>query len=99
MFATTRLLQAFGTRITMFSRNNCGLCSNAKEVLSEVWDKRHFDFKEVDLAQPEHKSWKDLYDFDIPVVSFQTVVLRPLTSILTTDDRFTSVKQGPTRKK
>ncbi|KYK55409.1 glutaredoxin domain-containing protein [Drechmeria coniospora] len=66
MFASRRLLQA--CRITLFSRENCGLCTQAKAVLSDVWDKRPFVFKEVDLARPEFKSWKELYDFDIPVI-------------------------------
>ncbi|GJN73000.1 glutaredoxin domain-containing protein [Purpureocillium lilacinum] len=66
MFATRRLLQA--CRITLFSRDNCGLCTNAKGVLSDVWDKRPFVFREVNLALPESKSWRELYDFDIPVI-------------------------------
>lgn len=66
MFATRRLLQA--CRITLFSRDNCGLCTQAKSVLSDVWDKRPFAYKEVNLALPESNSWRELYDFDIPVV-------------------------------
>ncbi|KAH7326542.1 glutaredoxin domain-containing protein [Stachybotrys elegans] len=66
MFPTRSLLHA--CRITLFSRSNCGLCTQAKGVLSDVWDKRPFDFKEIDLAEPASKSWKDLYDFDIPVI-------------------------------
>ncbi|KFA64124.1 hypothetical protein S40285_09867 [Stachybotrys chlorohalonatus IBT 40285] len=66
MFATRSLLQS--CRITLFTRSNCGLCSQAKGVLSDVWDRRPFDFKEVDLAEPSQRSWKDLYDFDIPVI-------------------------------
>lgn len=66
MFASRRLLQA--CRITLFSRDNCGLCHQAKGVLSDVWDKRPFVYTEINLAKPESKSWKDLYDFDIPVV-------------------------------
>lgn len=67
MFATRRLLHA--CRITLFSRDDCGLCTQAKGVLSNVWDKRPFDYTEVNLAKPEFKHWKNLYDFDIPVVS------------------------------
>lgn len=67
MFVTRRLLHA--CRITLFSRDDCGLCTQAKGVLSDVWDKRPFDYKEVNLAKPEFKHWKNLYDFDIPVVS------------------------------
>ncbi|UKZ73163.1 hypothetical protein TrVFT333_000804 [Trichoderma virens FT-333] len=55
-------------RITLFSRDTCGLCTQAKGVLSDVWDKRPFQYIEVDLAKPEFKHWKNLYDFDIPVI-------------------------------
>jgi glutaredoxin len=68
MIPTQRLLQA--CRITFFHRTNCGLCHQAKGVLSDVWDKRPFAYKEVDLAEPSSESWKNLYDFDIPVVGF-----------------------------
>ncbi|CAM1507201.1 Fc.00g068420.m01.CDS01 [Cosmosporella sp. VM-42] len=67
MLATRRLLQA--CRITLFTRENCGLCVQARSVLSDVWDKRPFDFKEIDIVKPAAKAWKDLYDFDVPVVS------------------------------
>lgn len=73
MFVTRRLLQA--CRITLFSRDDCGLCTQAKGVLSDVWDKRPFQYTEVNLAKPEFKHWKNLYDFDIPVVSTMPVLL------------------------
>jgi hypothetical protein len=76
MFVTRRLLQA--CRITLFSRDDCGLCTQAKGVLSDVWDKRPFQYTEVNLAKPEFKHWKNLYDFDIPVVS--TISLSFLTA-------------------
>ncbi|TWU78428.1 hypothetical protein ED733_008831 [Metarhizium rileyi] len=66
MFVTNRLLQA--CRITLFTRDNCGLCTQAKVVLSDVWDRRPFVYKEVNLALPQSKSWRELYDFDIPVI-------------------------------
>ncbi|CEJ81722.1 Putative Glutaredoxin domain-containing protein [[Torrubiella] hemipterigena] len=66
MFATRALLQS--CRITMFSRDTCGLCTQAKGVLSDVWDKRPFEFKEVNLSNSE--KWRNLYDFDIPVIHF-----------------------------
>ena len=64
---TNRLLQS--CRITLFTRANCGLCSQAKSVLSDVWDQRPFVYKEVDIIAPEAKGWRDLYEFDVPVVS------------------------------
>ena len=27
-----------------------------------------FEYKEVDIAKPEHKRWSDLYGCDIPVI-------------------------------
>lgn len=66
MRVTSRLMQQ--CRITLFTRKNCGLCDAARSVLSDVWDTRPFAFKEVDIVKPETQSWKDLYDFDVPVV-------------------------------
>ncbi|KAI0186061.1 hypothetical protein EV127DRAFT_188912 [Xylaria flabelliformis] len=64
---TARLFQA--CRITLFTRQNCGLCSDARSVLSDVWDTRPFQFKEVDIVKSETgRQWRDLYDFDVPVI-------------------------------
>lgn len=49
-------------------RDNCGLCVRAKSALSHVWDRRPFDFKEVNITHPEAKPWKDIYDFDVPAI-------------------------------
>lgn len=67
MRVTARLLQS--CRVTFFTRKNCGLCTNARKVLADVWEKQPFVFSEIDIVKPEHKSWKDKYDFDVPVVS------------------------------
>ena len=74
MRPAARLLQQ-ACRITLFTRENCGLCAQARSVLSDVWDARPFDFKEVDIIKagsgPELGSkprWRDLYEFDVPVV-------------------------------
>lgn len=67
MRATSRLLQ-LPCRITLFTREHCGLCVSARSVLSEVWDSRPFVYKEVDIVKPAAQQWKDLYDFDVPVV-------------------------------
>ncbi|KAE8444256.1 hypothetical protein EG329_000756 [Mollisiaceae sp. DMI_Dod_QoI] len=55
-------------RITLFTRANCSLCTNAKQTLSTVWDKRPFDYKEIDVMKFEEKRWRDLYEFDTPVI-------------------------------
>jgi glutaredoxin len=66
MHPSIRLLHQ--CRITLFTRANCSLCTNAKQTLSTVWDKRPFDYKEIDVMKPEGAKWKDLYEFDTPVV-------------------------------
>ncbi|KAB5551359.1 hypothetical protein GE09DRAFT_170161 [Coniochaeta sp. 2T2.1] len=73
MRLTTRLLQS--VRITLFTRETCGLCTQAKSVLSDVWDARPFQFKEVDIMKPEAKPWRDMYDFDVPVIHISRVSL------------------------
>ncbi|EFX04024.1 glutaredoxin domain containing protein [Grosmannia clavigera kw1407] len=68
MRPSMRLLQQQSCRITLFTRAHCGLCVQAKSVLSDVWDVRPFEFREVDVVQPEAKGWRDLYDLDVPVI-------------------------------
>ncbi|KAK8083496.1 glutaredoxin domain protein [Apiospora saccharicola] len=68
MRATTRLFQN-ACRITLFTRENCGLCTQAKSVLSNVWDSRPFDYEEVDIIKDNTiPPWRDLYEFDVPVI-------------------------------
>jgi len=62
-----RLLQA--CRITFFTRDGCQLCTNAKETLSNVWDVRQFVYKEINVMKPDQTMWRNLYEFDTPVVS------------------------------
>ncbi|KAG6026453.1 hypothetical protein E4U41_001263 [Claviceps citrina] len=66
MFVSQRLMQA--CRITLFTRENCSLCTQAKRVLSDVRHQRPFAYNEVNLALPESNPWRELYDFDIPVI-------------------------------
>ena len=61
-----RLYQA--CRITLFTRDNCGLCVRAKSALSHVWDSRPFVYHEIDIIKPEFQGWRDCYDMDVPVV-------------------------------
>jgi hypothetical protein len=36
--------------------------------LSNVWDSRPFIYKEIDVMTLDGKKWRDLYEFDTPVV-------------------------------
>lgn len=64
------------TRITFFTRNGCQLCVNAKNTLSNVWDQRPFVFKEINVMDPEWVHWRNLYEFDTPVVRLPPIELR-----------------------
>jgi glutaredoxin len=56
-------------RVTLFTRANCSLCVEAKQVLSRFAAKRPFVLREVDISKPENQAWHDRYGMDIPVVS------------------------------
>ena len=58
-------------RITLFTRANCSLCESAKTVLSNVKKTRGFEYNEIDVMESGQKQWKDLYEFDTPVVRLQ----------------------------
>ena len=55
-------------RITLFTRQNCGLCENAKQVLDKVQTRKPFLFQQVDIMASQNSKWK-IYEFDVPVVS------------------------------
>lgn len=61
------------TRITLFTRSNCGLCDSAKSVLQKIAEKRSFDLNEINVMDSDQKNWKVLYEYDTPVVSSQFV--------------------------
>ncbi|KAK1757461.1 hypothetical protein QBC47DRAFT_376068 [Echria macrotheca] len=82
MRATSRLLES--VRVTLFTRDHCGLCAKAKRELAQAWAQRPFDFNAVNIMRPEAKGWRDNYEFDIPVVG-PTFLSRNLTHSTTTD--------------
>lgn len=64
----TLALCMHSARITLFTRANCSLCSTAKTVISNLGKKRSFEYNEVDVMAAGQQQWKDLYEFDTPVV-------------------------------
>ena len=64
----SNVLRNFACRITLFTRQNCSLCDEAKQVLAKVWDKKPFEYDEIDVMAMQQ--WKALYEYDTPVVSF-----------------------------
>ncbi|KXL42838.1 hypothetical protein M433DRAFT_156383 [Acidomyces richmondensis BFW] len=57
-------------RLTLFTRANCSLCIDAENVLAKVWTRRQFEYKKIDVMEPGQEKWKNLYEFDTPVVHF-----------------------------
>ena len=56
-------------RITYFTRDGCQLCVNAKETLGKVWELKPFVYEEINVMKPDQVVWRNLYEFDTPVVS------------------------------
>lgn len=74
-------------RITLFTRSNCSLCDSAKLVLRKVAEKRSFDLHEINVMDSNQKKWKDLYEYDTPVVHIQRVFHRHSNPDIATDPR------------
>lgn len=68
----TLALSRWATRLTFFTRQNCSLCDDAKGVMSKVWDRRPFEYTEIDVMAPKQEKWKALYEFDTPVVRLKS---------------------------
>lgn len=62
--------------MTLFSKNNCGLCDKAKVVMSNVLKdnqdlQRLAEYRIVNIDDPANKEWWDKYCFDIPVLHLE----------------------------
>lgn len=67
MKPTCRLIQ-HSARITLFTRANCSLCETAKDVLSKVQKNRIVEYNEVNVMESDQRKWREVYEFDTPVV-------------------------------
>ncbi|GAB1604942.1 glutaredoxin-like protein C5orf63 homolog [Argonauta hians] len=66
-FSSSRSFVSKNTKpvLTMFTKEECSLCEEAKEALAPYSDK--ITFNEVDITASENKDYYDKYRFDIPV--------------------------------
>lgn len=69
MLPSRALLSA--ARATLFTRDGCGLCDTAKHTVVQLNKRRPFDYTELDIMTPANKPWRDVYDFDVPVLHVQ----------------------------
>lgn len=67
MRPTLSFLQ-YTARITLFSRPNCSLCDTAKATVNRLSEARSVECNVVDVMSAGTTQWKDLYEFDAPVV-------------------------------
>ncbi|XP_039614965.1 glutaredoxin-like protein C5orf63 homolog isoform X1 [Polypterus senegalus] len=51
--------------LTLFTKNPCQLCNEAKEVLEPY--KHRFVLQEVDIMLPDNSVWLQRYKYNIPV--------------------------------
>ncbi|KAK3593773.1 hypothetical protein CHS0354_014312 [Potamilus streckersoni] len=56
-------------KLFMFTKPQCGLCEEAKEVLKPY--QHRFHFEEVNILLPENKEWFEKYRYEIPVFHFE----------------------------
>lgn len=61
-------LRVSAVRLTLFTRANCGLCDVAKSRIVEVQNNRQLDYTEIDIMDPGQQKWRDVYEFDVPVL-------------------------------
>ncbi|KAF7126219.1 hypothetical protein CNMCM5793_002714 [Aspergillus hiratsukae] len=76
-------------RVTLFTRAGCGLCDTAKHAVTQLHKRRPFDYSELDIMAPENKSWKDVYEFDVPVLHVQSALKDQLSDPKKLFHRFT----------
>ncbi|KAI4207120.1 MAG: hypothetical protein LQ349_009874, partial [Xanthoria aureola] len=69
----TREFMRHSANVILFTRPNCSLCENAKVVIQSVSRLRSFEYREVNIMSHGQESWKQLYEFDTPVVHVQRV--------------------------
>lgn len=72
MRATT-VLRMYTAQLTLFTKNDCGLCVTAKERLVAVQKRRTVEYNEVDIMKEENKKYYDMYAFDVPVLHVSRV--------------------------
>lgn len=57
--------------LTLFTREECGLCSSALYVLNRVRREFGVELEMIDIAAPGNERWLKAYSEHIPVVHFQ----------------------------
>lgn len=65
MISARSMTSSIKPTLTMYTKEECSLCDEAKEILTPYFT--HINFKEVDIMDPENEDYFLKYRFDIPV--------------------------------
>lgn len=63
----------YSARLTLFTRENCSLCDVVKSKIADVQKRRTVEYSEVDVMAPGQKQWKQLYQYETPVLHVERV--------------------------
>ncbi|AET38673.1 Mgp12p Ecym_3172 [Eremothecium cymbalariae DBVPG len=61
-------------KLILFSKEECGLCDSAKQVMTQVLKLPEFkstQFEITDITDPRNTEWWNKYCFDVPVLHIQ----------------------------
>lgn len=58
-------------RLSLFTRAHCGLCDAAKLAVARARLPGLAHVEMVDIMAPQHAAWRELYEFDVPVLHVQ----------------------------
>ncbi|KIX94448.1 uncharacterized protein Z520_09834 [Fonsecaea multimorphosa CBS 102226] len=74
-------LRLSSIQLTLFTRANCGLCDVAKARIGEFMSSsssnanktkqpapRVVNYTEIDIMDPAQTKWREVYEFDVPVL-------------------------------
>jgi len=65
------MIRLLPVRLTLFTRTNCSLCTEASGVVARALrqiEPRRPEYQTIDIDDPRYKQKWSIYDFDVPVV-------------------------------
>ena len=55
-------------KLTLFTKEQCSLCDDVKEILDSVRNTHPHTLEAIDITDAAHKEWHRRYKYDIPVL-------------------------------
>jgi hypothetical protein len=54
--------------VTLFTKMGCTLCDQVKNILASVREDHPHTLMAIDITDPQHSQWFNMYKYDIPVL-------------------------------